>query len=175
MIYWKKRKMKKIKLTRGKFALIDDSDFEWLSQWKWNAHNRNGKLYAARGKYERLGFYKYKMSTISMHREIMKAEKGQEIDHINGDSLDNRRGNLRITDRFGNCQNASLYKNNKSGYKGVHFVKDTQYKKKKWVAYIQSNKKLQHLGYFATAKEAAQAYNKKAKELFGEYAKENLL
>lgn len=163
--------MKKIKLTRNKFTLVDDEDFEYLNQWKWNAHNRMDKFYAARGGYERLGFYKYRTYTISMHREIMKAEKGQEVDHINGDSLDNRIENLRITNRFGNAQNVSIYKTNTSGYKGVSFYKA----RNKWVAYIQHNKKLQHLGYFDTAKEAAQVYNSKAKELFGKYSKENLL
>lgn len=163
--------MKKIKLTRNKITLVDDSDFEFLKQWKWMAHNRNGKLYAARGGYERLEFKKYRNYTISMHRVIMNAAKGQEVDHINGDSLDNRRENLRLADRFGNNQNAHLRKDNTSGYKGVAFYKAGN----KWIAYIGTGKKLRHLGYFLTAKEAAKAYNQKAKELFGEFAKENLL
>ena len=163
--------MKKIQLTRGKSTLVDDSDFVWLNQWKWMAHNRNGKFYAARGGYEKLGFYKYRIYTISMHRIIMDAIKGQEVDHINGDSLDNRRINLRLANRFENNQNSSLRKDNTSGYKGVAFYKAGN----KWIAYIGTGKKLRHIGYFTTAKEAARAYNQKAKELFGEFAKENLL
>ena len=69
-------------LTRGKFAIVDDNDFEWLNQWKWNAHNRMGKFYAARAGYKKLGYKKYKEFTISMHREILNAPKKAEGDHI---------------------------------------------------------------------------------------------
>jgi hypothetical protein len=136
------------------------------------AHNRSGKFYAARGDYEKLGFKKYRTNTVSMHRVIMNAPKDKEVDHINSDSLDNRRVNLRLTDRFGNNQNALLRRDSSSGYKGVSFYKAGN----KWVAYIGGKgRKSQHIGYFPTIKEAAHAYNLKAKELFGEFAKENLL
>ena len=153
--------MKSIPLTRGMFTIVDESDYEWLNQWKWNAHNRNGKLYAARGTTGN--------KTVSMHREIMKTPKGMETDHRNGDSLDNRRENLRISTRMQNNQNASIRKDSKSGYRGVHFFKPYN----KWAVYIQANRKSKFLGYFTDPKEAAIAYNDKAKQYFGEFARLN--
>lgn len=163
--------MKTIKLTQQKETIVDDQDFDWLNQWRWIVHNRNGKLYAARGKYEKLGFKKYRTHTISMHRVIMNAIIGQEVDHINGESLDNRRVNLRLTDRYGNNQNARVRKDSLSGYKGVCFYKSTN----KWRAYIGTGEKLKHIGYFNTPQEAALAYNQEAIKRFGEYAKINNL
>jgi hypothetical protein len=82
--------MKKIKLTQGKFALVNDSDYEWLMQWKWHAHkDKNGKLwYAERADKSR------KPKLVKMHREILRTPAGLVVDHRNGNGLDNRRVNI---------------------------------------------------------------------------------
>ena len=152
--------MKEIPLTQGKAALVDDEDFDYINQWKWHFH-RTG--YAARG-------YNKKY----MHRVILERYNfnlGQryinEIDHINHNGLDNRKSNLRLATISQNQQNSQIKRNNKSGYKGVVFRKDAN----KWRAQIGFNEKTFCLGYFNNPKSAAQSYNKKAKELFGQFAR----
>ena len=88
------------------------------------------------------------------------------VDHINGNPLDNRKSNLRICTNAENQRNRGVNKNNTSGYKGVCWAKQN----KKWKARIKHNGKLIHLGYYKDKEEAARAYDKKAKELHGEYA-----
>ena len=148
--------MKKIKLSRGKYTIVDDEDFEWLNRWKWS-YNSLG--------YARMG-QNYK--TILMHRLIMNTPHGMETDHINGNGLDNRRSNLRICTRSQNKMNTCLSSKNTSGYKGVCWNKNS----KKWRAEIEYKKSI-CLGYFDNKIDAAKAYNQKAKELFGEFAKLN--
>lgn len=150
--------MKKIALTQGKFALCDDEDFEWLNQYFWSFDR-----YAVRGTNSRGKFY--------MHREVSKAKINQEIDHINGNKLDNRKFNLRITNRNGNMQNRNLLKTNKSGYKGVSFENQT----KKWKVQICIHSHNMNLGRFATKKKAAKVYDEAAKKYFGEFARLNNL
>jgi AP2 domain-containing protein/HNH endonuclease len=106
---------------------------------------------------------------VPLHRLIMNAPADKEVDHINGDTLDNRRCNLRICSHKENLRNQKLPKNSKSGYKGV-----TWYKRiKKWRSHIRLNKKQIHLGYFDDIKLAANAYNEAAIKYFGEFAKLN--
>ena len=100
--------MKKIKLTQGKVALVDDGDFEWLSQWKWTYKN-GGYAYRSIGS----------KGHIFLHRAIMKSPKNLEIDHINGNGLDNRRSNLRFATHKQNIRNQQKQKNRTSKYKGV--------------------------------------------------------
>ena len=97
----------KIKLTKNKFALVDDQDFEWLNQWKWCVSNNN---YAVRIQNKK---------AILMHRLIMNTPTEFDTDHINNDKLDNRRSNLRIVTRSQNMMNVGIRKNNKSGYKNI--------------------------------------------------------
>lgn len=93
--------MKSISLTKGKFAKVDDEDFEELNKYKWCAGEIKGIWYAYRGKREGLI-----VKRISMHRLIMKAEKRWDIvDHINHDGLDNRKINLRIVTNSENLRN----------------------------------------------------------------------
>jgi len=146
----------RIPLTKGKFALVDREDFDFLSQWKWHYASR----YAVRIEYKKEGKYK----RISMHRLLMKVAATQEIDHINNNSLDNRKNNLRVVTHKQNIWNTSVRKGRQ--YKGVDFRKWN----KKYRAAIQVNGKPKHLGYFDNAKDAARAYNKMAKKYFGEYA-----
>lgn len=107
-----------------------------------------------------------------LHRLIMQPKVHEVVDHINGNALDNRKQNLRITTQRGNNKNAAKRRNAKtSKYKGVHFSK--VYKNKPWIAQIQVDGKKQGLGYYVTEREAAEAYNRAAIQFFGEYAKLN--
>ena len=157
--------MKQIKLTQGYVALVDDEDFEWLNQWKWCIQKNERNNYAMRGKYAK-GGGGLERETIKMHRVILNAQKGQEIDHINHNGLDNRKQNIRICTHQQNMQNQSCNKNTSSKYKGVTFDK----KAGRWRAQIRHNNITTRLGVFKIEQVAAKAYDAKAKELFGEFA-----
>jgi len=150
--------MKKIKLSRGLFAKVDEEDFEYLNQFKWHALKGNTTFYAQRDI--------CKNKSVLMHREIMKTPKGKVTDHINHNGLDNRKKNLRICTAQENSCNRRLQKNASSKYKCVIQHCITQ----KWRAYIRYKKQSIYLGVFNSEKEAALAYNKAAKELFGKFA-----
>lgn len=153
--------MKEIKLTQGKVALVDDEDFEYLNQRKWHY----SKGYAVSTSRRLFGFQK----TIAMHREIMNTPNGMETDHINGDKLDNRKNNLRNCFHLENGKNRKIQINNTSNYKGVSFDKRAG----KWRSVIYIEKKKISLGNFTNIEDAARAYDKKAIELFGEFANTN--
>lgn len=150
--------MKKIELVgkygTGKFALVDDDDYEKLNQYKWHVY-KIGYIYARVSKK-----YTY------MHRLIMNAPKGIEVDHINHDKFDNQKSNLRLCTRQQNIHNKKPNKNKTSKYKGVRWHKGN----KSWQSKISYDGKRYYLGYFNTEAEAAHAYNIKATELFGEFA-----
>lgn len=154
--------MRIIKLNKGKVTLVDDADFEWLNKWKWHA---TYKGYAVR---YRLRKDTGKPRGLRMHRVIMECPANKQIDHINGDRLDNRRANLRIVVAYQNSLNRGLHKNNTSGYKGVSWYP----RDKKW--YVQLNYRRKHysLGLFKNIKDAITAYNKKSKLLLGEFHRE---
>ena len=146
-----------IPLTQGKFAIVDAEDYDWLSQYKWYASKQGTSFYACRVKGS---------TTVSMHREIMKAPKGLMCDHKNHNSLDNRKSNLRLCTRAQNQYNKCAKKNCLSRYKGVILRRDCR----KWSARIGFNYKRIHLGHFFDEIKAALAYDNKAIELFGEFA-----
>lgn len=153
--------MKEIQLTQGKVALVDDEDFEYLNQWRWKFHHN----YAIRTT-KKLNI----CCDIAMHRIIMKNTDINFItDHINGNTLDNRKCNLRLCNKQQNSWNRKIHKNNSSGYKGVIFIKSLN----KYKSLIIYNKKLYYLGVFYDKKDAAKAYNKAAIKFFGEFAKLN--
>jgi hypothetical protein len=152
---------KEIKLTKGYVALVDDEDHKWLLQFKWYADEQG---YARRNVGSGL-----KRVVVRMHREILQAPKGFEVDHINGNKFDNRRCNLRLATHNQNQQNCVAYKNNTSGFKGVTWNKRDQ----KWCAQIRINSKRKHIGYFDDPIEAAKAYDKAAKELHDKFAQTN--
>ncbi len=171
--------MKKIELTQGKFSLVDDENYNWLNQYKWYANKKGNTYYAKRQITIRSGNkqknIKQKQKMILMHREIVERKlnrqlrKDEDIDHINGDGLDNTEKNLRICDSSKNGGNRKKQKGTTSIYKGVCFYKNS----KKWMSSIELNQKQKHLGYFNNEIDAAKAYDKAAKELFGEFARLN--
>lgn len=143
--------MNKIKLTKGKYVLVDDSDFEWLNQWKWHFMNVG---YAGRDEW-----VNRRNEKILMHRQIMGLEKGDArlVDHINQDTLDNRRSNLRLADRSLNAFNSKLSLRNTSGHRGVSFDK----LRIKWKASIQIHGKQYYLGRFNDFESAVSAVENK--------------
>lgn len=161
--------MKKIYLSKEKFALVDDEDFEWLSKWNWYATERNGNWYATRE--VNLSIIPIrKRQRIYMHDEIMGTKSEQpEIDHKNNNGLDNRKENLRHATRVQNSINSRKRKNTTSKYKGVFYNKG----KKGWDARISLNGVQKFLGRFQNEKEAARKYDEYATVDFGEFAKTN--
>ena len=147
-----------IPLTRGKFAIVDAADYESLSQHKWFANGDEHRgFYAGR----RVG-----SKLLLMHRVIMNPPEGMVVDHIDGNGLNNRRSNLRLCTQKQNSRNAAPSRRSSSRFKGVYFNKRTR----KWIATIGYNGKTIHLGSFDDEIEAARAYDRKARELFGEFA-----
>ena len=151
----------KIPLTQGKFALVDKQDFKRINQYKWHIFSQKG--YAVRDK-----VVNGKKKKISMHRYIMKPPKEMEVDHINGNVLDNRRKNLRICTHQQNCSNRKGI----NKLRGFTKRKD-KFLKKPYCARIMVNYKNLYLGYYATPEEAAKTYDKAAKKYFGEFAQLN--
>jgi len=147
-----------IKLSQGRVAIVDEIDYEYLNQFKWYFKSE----YAVRNDYIN-GI----RTTVRMHRIIMNCtESICEVDHIDFNKLNNRRYNLRICTRSENMINkikSGLYSSN---YKGVSFNKD----KNKYIARVKKNGKSIFLGLFESEIEAALAYDRAAKNLFGEYA-----
>ena len=157
--------MKEIPLTKGYKAIVDDEDFERLSGWKWHAMNAaRTRVYAATSRIKN-GVRVH----MTMHRMLMAPllAAGMEVDHINGDGLDNRRCNLRICTRAENARNNRTPCTNRSGFKGVSFYK----RRGVWRSHITVNGKFHHLGYFSTAENAHAAYCEAAKRLHGEFAR----
>lgn len=157
--------MKEIPLTQGKIALVDDQDYDELMKYKWCADKVREKWYATRGVWDPMTKTTRK---VRMHQVIMKDaynEHRQYTDHINTDTLDNRRCNLRVCTNSENMRNCRK-KNNTSGYHGVSWDKS----KKKWVAQIGFQWLHIFIGRYNDIKEAGRAVDKKAKELYGEYA-----
>jgi hypothetical protein len=143
--------MKKIKLTKGKWAMVDDEDFDYLNQWKWWCDSSG---YAVRD----IGGRKNK-KRILMHRLINKTVDKMYTDHINRNTLDNRKKNLRSVTNSENLLNSGLPKNNTSGHRGIDWYKN------RWVARIKINYKGLYLGRFKTLKEAVNA-RKTAEKLY---------
>lgn len=150
--------MREIELTQGYAAIVDDEDYEYLSQFKWQSHITTYTAYA----YRRVkGTNKHR----PMHREVMGVTDPKiYIDHIDRNGLNNQRKNLRIVTWSQNQMNKTYNKRNSLGFKGVSFDGN------KYIATIKVNGKQLSVGYYKTPKEAAIAYNIAAKEHFGEFA-----
>jgi hypothetical protein len=157
----------KIKLTRGKETEVDEKDFAYLSQFKWQ-YGANG--YAVRDEYLGKQDGKYRHRTVLMHRVIMKAPIGMDVDHKNRDKLDNRRPNLRLATRSQNKANSVRNKRIYSELpRGVTYNPSPR-TKKLYMARLCHQGKSYFLGNFYTPKEASEAYVSKKKVLFGEFA-----
>jgi len=154
--------MKKILLSQGQFALVDNEDFELIKNFRWyaaQAHNK--KTWYARHSITGGG-------CILMHRLILKLKKNDKrlIDHKNRNGLDNRRRNLRIASHSLNRYNCKKRADNKSGYVGVNLHKQSG----KWRARIGKDNNRKSLGLFIDPTEAAIAYDKEAIKLWKENA-----
>ena len=162
--------MKKIKLTQGKVAFVDDKDFEFLNQWKWHTNKIKGIWYAFRGIREpKIAKYVYgKVKRIAMHRVILQAKKGQYGDHKDGNGLNNQRYNIRTCTNSQNLRNSKKQKGTTSKYKGVSSYQE------KWQACIYINGKSKWLGYFKTEIEAAIIYNITARRYYKDFANPNV-
>lgn len=158
--------MKKIKLTQGKFALVDDEDFDFINQWKWCAKKDTRNFYAFRTDYEN------GKKSILMHRVVLNINNPKiKIDHRDIDGLNNQKINLRIVSDSESSRNKRGVQNTSSVYKGVYRLNVNR--KNKWRAMIGIDGKQIHLGCFPTQELAAIAYNDSAKKLHGEFANLN--
>lgn len=157
-----------IQMTRGFVTTVDDEDGD-LARSKWQPLFQSKTRVCARGGIRINGQDK----TILLHRIILERMlsrslvRGEEVDHIDGDSLNNRRSNLRLATRSQNNMNKRRYRNNRSGYKGVRWNKQCQ----KWQAEIRLNNKVKYLGRYNDPEQAYAAYCAAAVELFGEFAR----
>lgn len=161
---------KRIRLTQGKFAIVDDDDFEELNKYMWFAHDPNrGKFYAVRNMRHPNFTKNLRQTSVKMHRQILGLGYGDKLhaDHINGNTLDNRKSNLRAATPIENSVNRCISINSTSGYKGVNWHPGTG----KWRARCGVDGKRISLGLYVTQKEAYKAYCKAAKELHGEFAR----
>ena len=150
-----------IELSAGKRTRVDDSDYEWLSHWKWS--------YLPGGYAVRRDPTITPIKLVYMHRAIIGAKDGEIVDHANGQKLDNRRSNLRLATRSNNASNQKKRSSTKAKYKGVIWRQNAQ----RWQGYIGTMGKWIHLGYFDSEIEAAKAYDEAARQMFGEFAKTN--
>lgn len=144
--------MDKIKLTRGKYALVDKDDFEKVNQCSWNCL--------------KIGYaQKNSGNKVYMHRFIMNAPKGTYVDHINGNKLDNRKSNLRLCTQSQNMANSGKKITNTSGFKGVSYDK----KAKKWGVYLTFNYKHIFGGYYDDIQKAADKYVELSERYFSTF------
>jgi hypothetical protein len=156
--------MKTITLTRDKVAIVDDEDYRRVAQYKWLALEvKAGVFYAARSVRVKGGKSKW----LLMHRLLGRDELAEEVDHWNGDTLDNRRENLRPCTHKQNRGN--MRSRSKSGFKGVTWHK----RQGRWMAQIGINYTVRFLGYFDDPAAAARAYDVAARIHFGEFARLN--
>ena len=150
--------MKKLNLTKSKSAMVDSKMHTVLSNWKWSLHSMG---YACRNRKGKL---------ILLHRQIMDFPK-LNVDHINGDKLDNRTINLRLCTQAENTRNSKSHKDSTSKYKGVFWNKDTR----KWRTRLMFNSKTVLDKCFVSETDAADEYNAQSKIYHGKFAKFNNL
>ena len=146
-----------IPLGNGSYAYVDAADYEWLCQWAWHAYSDGYAARCENGK------------KIYMHRQIMQPPKGAMVDHSDGNRANNCRSNLRVCTGAENMRNRRKPVGSSSRFKGVGYSE----RRRKWFARISFENELIGLGWFTDEEEAARAYDRKAVELFGPYARVN--
>lgn len=145
--------MKLVPLTQGKFAMVDDEDYERVMQFKWCAHKVRKKFYAVRNT---------EGNTEALHVFLMRPPEGAEVHHRDEDGLNDQKTNLQILSRAEHERaDGNLQRNNRSGYCGVHWVASRAF----WLASINHNRKHRFVGYFKSAVEAALARDAEARAL----------
>ena len=156
--------MREIPLTKGKVAKVDDSAFEELSQYRWQALQTKNICYAVRWP---LGDRKNRRAVL-MHRQILGLTNPKiEGDHVDGDGLNNQSSNLRVATHCQNIRNQRRRSDNTSGFKGVSLQKQTN----RWRAQITVNGKTIHLGYFDDPETAAHERDRAAAEHHKQFAR----
>ncbi len=150
---------REIPLTKGKAAIVDDEDYDPVASHKWYFMSVGYAARTAREDGRRVEIF--------MHREIMQAQRGELVDHKDGDGLNCRRKNMRIATKSQNNSNRGKSRINTSGFKGVSLHKQRQ----KWTARISHLGKYRYLGLFPTKESAAEAYKIAANELHSEFAR----
>ena len=170
--------MKTINLTKGQVALVDDDDYDWLMQWKWMANLSKGDFYAIRA--VTLGHYKVqtliglpRQKILRMHRIIMNAPEGFEVDHKDRNTLNNQRKNLKICTHGENQLNQRNW--GRSKFRGVNLAPSKHNGKihPRLTAQINIIGKIIHLGCFKTEEDAARKYDEAAKNIHGDLANLN--
>jgi hypothetical protein len=136
-------------------AIVDDDDYERINKFRWHRHSSG---YAIRK--DRIN-----RKELFMHRDVVNCPDDMDVDHKDMDKLNNQKSNLRICTNAENIRNRNAPKNNTSGYKGVCWLPD----RKRWAVHVKEK----FVGHFFSKEEAARAYDRKAKELFGEFARLN--
>ena len=152
--------MKTIPLTQGKVTIVDDEDFDELNKYKWCI---SASGYAVRNRSRKIG-----KILLYMAKEILPCSTGIVVDHINGNKLDNRKKNLRRCTQAENSRN----RHSTGGFSGIRGV-TWHPQSRKWRALIMLNGKSVHIGLFEIKEDAGRAYDKKSKELFGEFCSPN--
>ena len=152
LAFFKGLTMQKIPLTQNQYAIIDAKDYQWINQWKWSAtwNSHTNSYYAKRNSSRRSPG---KRHTIAMHREILGLKHGNklQVDHIDHNTLDNRRKNLRTVTNRGNQNNR---RNKRSSFPGVSWNKQMS----SWRSHIHIEGVQLHLGYFHSEFNAGLAY-----------------
>ena len=160
--------MKELEVKGGLKTQVDDEDYEWLNQWKWRMDWKSGAGYVVRRTTKGVA---NKKRSLRLHRVIMGVLDRPEItiDHVDGNPFNNQRSNLRLASCSQNGCNRGPLVGSSSKFKGVYWNKSAA----KWKAEVAYSGKRFHLGYFEDEEAAARAYDVRAKELHGEFARLN--
>ena len=164
--------MREIELTQGYVALVDDEDYERVNEFKWHAvkHKNNKSPYACRKK-----SIKGKKTTILMHRFILGAKKGEYVDHIDRDGLNNQRSNIRICTQAQNCANRDMSTRGNTKYKGLRYFTMKDGKTYPYFYFCNHRLGVNLAVRVETEEDAARMYNEHAIKYYGEFANLNVI